>query len=127
MKTMQNSTYSMLAEEALASMLPMLDSINSSHPFAISLAKWNLHYDANSLDPVRFDKWFTAFHEMLWDEIYTQQDKVALPSPDLWVTVNMIEEVTDSKFYDIEATPVIETLSNLINLSFVRLERLYLC
>ena len=120
MKTMQNSTYSMLAEEALASMLPMLDSINSSHPFAISLAKWNRHYDANSSDPVRFDKWFAAFHEMLWDEIYTQQDKVALPSPDLWVTVNMIEQVTDSKFYDIEATPGIETLSNLINISFAQ-------
>ena len=118
MKMMQNSTYSMLAKEALAVMLPLLDSTNAIHAHAMGLKRWDFHYDANSLNPVRFDKWFTAFHQLLWDEIYTQQDQVALPNPDVWVTVNFIEKNPYSKFYDIKSTVKIETLSDLINQSF---------
>ncbi len=118
MKMMENSTYSMLAKEALAVMLPLLDSTNAIHAHAMGLKRWDFHYDANSLNPVRFDKWFTAFHQLLWDEIYTQQDQVALPNPDVWVTVNFIEKNPYSKFYDIKSTVKIETLSDLINQSF---------
>ena len=117
-KAMQNSTYSILAEEALAVMLPLLDSNNSLHPQALGLCTWNFEYNANSIYPVWFDHWFKTFHEMLWDEVYTKQKDVALPAPDVWVTVNMIEKVEGSKFYDIEATPNIETLQELVNKSF---------
>lgn len=119
-KNMQNSTYSMLAQEALATLLPRLDSTHAAHPHTQLLKGWNFHYDATSVAAAKFDQWFHAFHEMLWDEIYTHQDMVALPNPDVWVTVNMIEKITDSKFYDIEATPATETLDNLVNMSFAQ-------
>ncbi|MDB4107398.1 penicillin acylase family protein [Bacteroidia bacterium] len=117
-KAMQNSNYSILAEEALAVMLPLLDSSNSLHPQALGLRSWNFEYNASSIYPVWFDHWFKTFHEMLWDEVYTKQTDVALPAPDVWVTVNMVESVERSKFYDIEATPNIETLQELVNKSF---------
>jgi penicillin amidase len=121
MKMMQNSTYSMLAKEALAVMLPLLESANAIHPHAQGLKRWDFHYDANSLNPVRFDKWFTAFHELLWDEIYTQQKQMALPNPDVWVTVNLIEKESNSKFYDVTSTDKIETLRDLVNASFLQI------
>jgi penicillin G amidase len=121
MKLMQNSNYSMLAQEALANMLTRLDSIRAKHPLAEELRKWDYTYNASSTAAVVFDSWFTVFHEMLWDEVYTIQGKVALPAPDYWVTVNMIEKVGTSKFYDIVGTQSIETLDDIINQSFVQI------
>lgn len=121
-KMMQNSTFSMLAKEALSVMLPLLDSTNAMHAYAKGLKRWDFNYDANSLNPVRFDKWFTTFHQMLWDEIYTMQANTALPNPDVWVTVNLIEKETNSTFYDIKSTPNVETLKQLINMSFMQVK-----
>ena len=118
MKAMQNSTYSMLAEEALAVMLPRLNGKVAMHAYAKELAKWDFHYDASSVAAVLFDRWFSTFHEMLWDEVYTQNKKVALPEPDYWVTVNMMESMNTSKFYDVASTSKVESLDDLINQSF---------
>jgi penicillin G amidase len=118
MKAMQNSTYSMLADEALAVMLPRLNAESAMHAYAKELAKWDYHYDASSVAAVLFDRWFSTFHEMLWDEAYAQNKKVALPEPDYWVTVNMIERQRSSKFYDVVSTSKVESLDDLINQSF---------
>lgn len=121
-KKMQTSTYSMLAEEALASMLPRLDSALATSKKGQLLKNWDFHYTADSKAAVQFDAWFSAFHELLWDEIYTKQNEIALPNPDAWVTINMIEKVADSKFYDIASTTSIETLDDIINQSFTAIQ-----
>ncbi|PCJ64581.1 MAG: penicillin acylase family protein [Bacteroidetes bacterium] len=117
-KAMQNSTYSILAEEALGVMLPLLDSLSIAHPHAKGLLQWDRNYTANSTDAVRFDRWFKHFHEMLWDEVYTDKTGISLPEPDMWVTVNMIQLNASNKFYDVLSTPEVENLSYLVNRSF---------
>lgn len=116
--SLQNSTYSILAEEALSVLLTNLDSNNRRHRLAKKLSRWNFHYDANSESPVVFDKWFDAFQKLLWDEIYVQKAKVDLPDPDAWVTINLIESQTKNKFFDVDSTEDIETLKDLVNMSF---------
>ena len=116
-KAMQNSNHSILAEEALPIMLSLLDTMSAAHPHAQWLMDWNYSYDANKTAPVKFDDWFTIFHEMLWDEIY-KQESVDLPAPDAWVTVNLIEKNKTHKFYDFVSTPEVEDLADLVNESF---------
>ena len=116
-KAMQNSNHSILAEEALPTMLSLLDTMAAAHPHAQWLRDWNYSYDASSTAAVKFDSWFTIFHEMLWDEVY-KQDSIDLPAPDVWVTVNLIEKNKTHKFYDIVSTSEVEDLSFLINESF---------
>jgi penicillin amidase len=116
-KAMQNSNHSILAEEALPIMLSLLDTMVAAHPHAQWLRDWNYSYDANSTSAVKFDSWFTFFHEMLWDEVY-KQDSIDMPAPDAWVTVNLIEKFGSHKFYDIVGTPEVEDLVYLVNESF---------
>ena len=117
-KALQNSTYSILAEEALTLLIANLDSNNLNHSLAKKLLKWDYRYKANSQSPVIFDAWFDAFQKLLWDEIYTQKAKVDLPNPDAWVTINLIESERNNKFYDVDSTTQVETLRDLVNVSF---------
>lgn len=123
-KAMQNSNYSILAEEALAIMLPLLDSNLQKLPVARRLAKWDYRYKATSINAVVFDRWFDAFHKLLWDEIYTKQKSLSLPNPDVWVTVNLIEQDKNNKYYDIDSTSERESLVDLINQSFLAIKDL---
>ncbi len=116
MKAMQLSTYSLQAEEALAVMLPLLDSANLKK--ARILSAWNYDYDPLSKAAPLFDKWFSALENLIWDEVFAQNN-VKLPAPDSWVTLQLMERNAEHKFYDIQATPKKETLSDLVNTSFL--------
>lgn len=117
MKALQLSNYSIEAEEALASMLPLLDSNNLKK--ARILTEWNYEYNAGSKAAPLFDSWFAALEKLIWDEIYTQKN-IALPTPDSWVTINLMAKDKDHKFYDIKGTPQKESLKTLVNASFAR-------
>jgi penicillin amidase len=118
-KKMQNSTYSMLAKEALAAMMPLLDSVSMQSAAAVQMAKWNCSYEATSKAAEHFDRWFDLLHKQLWDEVYALQSNTVLPNPDVWVTVNMIGSVSSSKFYDVVATLHVETLRDLVNSTWI--------
>lgn len=115
MKAMQLSTFSIHAEEALAVMLPLLDSTNLKK--ARILRTWTHTYDALSNAAPLFDRWFAALELLIWDEVFSQKD-APLPAPDSWVTIQLMENNADHKFYDIQATPQKETLRDLVNASF---------
>lgn len=115
MKALQLNNYSIEAEEALAAMLPLLDSNNLKK--AALLTSWNYEYNADSKAAPLFDAWFAALEELLWDEIFTEKS-TALPTPDTWVTINLMGKSNNHKFYDVQRTPEKETLSDLVNQSF---------
>ncbi|MGB1038382.1 MAG: penicillin acylase family protein [Bacteroidia bacterium] len=117
-KKMQNSTYSILAEEALAVMLPLIDSAGQNHPQFKQLSNWDFYYHPSSTVAVRFDTWFNRLHEILWDEVYVDGKNKNLPPPDKWVTVNLIESEKENKFYDVTSTRKKESLSDIVNLSY---------
>lgn len=121
-KAMQNSNYSILAEEALQVLMPLLDSNFHKLSSVKKLARWDYQYAANSKNAVLFDLWFESFHRLLWDEVYNKSDELNLPNPDVWVTVNLIEADKTSKFYDIVRTTKVETLKELVNLSFEQIK-----
>jgi penicillin amidase len=115
MKALQNSNYSIEAEEALGILLPLLDSSNLKQ--ASLLSEWNFEYNADAKAPPLFDRWFAALEQMIWDEIFSETT-IALPTPDTWVTINLMESSKDHPFYDIQATPYTENLKDLVNASF---------
>ena len=115
MKALQNSNYSIEAEEALGIILPLLDSNNLEQ--ASLLSEWNFEYNADAKAPPLFDRWFAALEQMIWDEIFSETT-IALPTPDTWVTINLMESSKDHPFYDVQATPHTENLRDLVNASF---------
>ncbi|MBT6235165.1 MAG: penicillin acylase family protein [Bacteroidetes bacterium] len=117
MKALQLNNYSIEAEEALAVMLPLLDSVNRKR--ARTLTEWNFEYNAASKAAPLFDEWYTSFERLLWDEVYGRKD-VDLPVPHTWVTINLIGKYPQHKYYDIQSTSVKETLKDIVNLSFVQ-------
>ncbi len=120
MIAMQQNVYSIQAEEALPILLKYLDNSYHKHPFTELLKEWDYNYTADSKAATIFDSWFTEFHELLWDEVYGVRDVTALPEPDVWVTIALLESNPTNKFFDIATTTKHETVLDIVAQSFVK-------
>ncbi len=120
MQNMQQNTYSIEAEEALPILLKNIDSNYLKTPTLMELSNWDYRYSAESKSAPFFELWFANFQQLLWDEIYSNIDTMALPIPDSWVTILLLENNADSKFYDIIETPEKESLTDICNQSFTK-------
>jgi penicillin amidase len=113
-KKMQQSTYSLEAHESLPIMLAALDSSTISNEIIASLKNWNYHYTAASHEASFYNQWFKNLNLLIWDEIYTLQDSIALPNPDTWVSIQLMESNSQSKFFDVVSTERVETMKDII-------------
>lgn len=120
MMKMQQNVYSIQAEESLPLMLQYLDETYHKHAFIQLLTKWDYNYDADSKAASIYDEWFNQFHELLWDEVYTKLDVTALPQPDIWVSIGLLEKDANNKFFDIAKTQKKETARDIVTQAFVK-------
>lgn len=120
MIAMQQSVYSIQAEEALPLLLTYLDSSYHKHAFAKMLYDWDYNYTAQSKAATVFDAWFNEFHELLWDEVYDRLEVTSLPLPDVWVTIGLLEKDPNNKFFDVVKTKKKENVRNIVSQSFVK-------
>ena len=125
MIALQQNVYSIQAEEALPILLKYLDESYHKHAFTELIKEWDYNYTADSKAATIFDTGFTEFHELLWDEVYGVRDVTALPEPDIWVTISLLEKNPTNKFFDIASTKKQETVLDIVAQSFVKtLEKL---
>ncbi|NNJ54524.1 MAG: penicillin acylase family protein [Bacteroidia bacterium] len=117
MQEMQQSTYSIEAEESLPHILAALDSSMFSLPEIDLLQSWDYNYTADSKAALLYNVLFKNFQKALWDEVYNHMDSIALPLPDSWVTILLLEENKESNYFDILSTPEKETFSDICNLA----------
>lgn len=107
MMKMQNNNYSLMAEEALPNMMKHLDSaaLNETEKALLNALKgWNYYYDADKIEPIYFEQWFSSFHIELWDEIFTQPKSNLIAKPTTWRTVFLLRDDAKSKYFDRKET-----------------------
>lgn len=119
-RKMQMDDYSMLANDALPTMLKYLDTskLDETHLKAYTIIKqWNKHYAAKSVGASIFDGWWKRFYSLVWDDKFTSKD-VYLKAPSSVRTIQLLLTEPGSKWFDNTKTPAIETCTIDINDAF---------
>lgn len=122
-QTMQLDSYSLLAEKLLPIYLSEIveDSLHSFHKSLLEILRnWDFVNDGDSNAPTIFHQWRTAIHELTWDEISLSDSKLKIPWMDHtdWLIANN----PTSKWFDDATTNEVETMKEMVNQGFMRME-----
>lgn len=120
MVAIQLSNYSLHAEEALPTLLKLIDrgQLNEKQIAALDqLIAWDYIYDANSFEAALFNSWIYNLPDLIYDEI-SQDDPEVENAPDLWVTVELITNHPDHSILDIKSTEETEHAQEIIQMAF---------
>jgi len=123
MKALQNSSFSIKAEEALPLLLDLIntdDLDETDQLFYEQLKEWDFKYKAESVAPILFEKWFKLFYAATWDEVFQNKKAEGLDmlGPEEWRTIALLKEQPDHKYFDLIATNKKETAKWLANMTF---------
>ncbi|MBK8279103.1 MAG: penicillin acylase family protein [Saprospiraceae bacterium] len=76
MMQLQNSTFSLKAQETLPLLLSLLDNttLTSEQSEAVKVLRdWDFSYDSASIGALIFHTWFRSFYKMTLDELYSSK------------------------------------------------------
>lgn len=121
MMAMQNSNFSILAEEALPLLLEKLDTtqLNAIQLGLCKLLKeWQYQFNPDLSAPILFEEWWQAFKDLLWDEIAAMPADKPVDSPEEWRTVAFLKEDPLNVFWDVQATSNRETPEMVVTEAF---------
>lgn len=125
MKKMQNNSFSLMAQEALPTMIKLLDSMSLSDtekPLLAELKKWDYYYDADKVAPIYFEEWFKALYDETWDEISSRSDKDRIMKPTQWRTIAILRGDANNKFFDkLDTRDKKETAKDVLMNSFKKM------
>ncbi|TKC08224.1 penicillin acylase family protein [Pedobacter polaris] len=120
MRTLQGDSYSLIAENLLPYILPLINAaqLNATQKEAFNITtKWNKYFDANEVAASIFDLWTKRLDNNIWADDFTIAD-VPMRFPARDRTVQLIQKDPNSKWFDKVNTSQKETLSDLVNESF---------
>jgi len=119
MMKIQQDNYNMTAAEGLPLLLGTLDksSLSDSQQSLVSfLEEWDYYNNPDSKGASLFEIWFDAFYAMVWDEMLNSE--VALPYPDEYKTIQLMETDPNFKYFDNLETPEVESFKDIAIKSF---------
>ena len=121
MKALQYDNHDLLAEEALPAMLALLDSARLSSLEEVQLKRlenWNYKFDIEETAPIIFEEWWKNFLTLAWDEWSVHGDRQQVFYPEVWRTVEFLQDKVDIPYWDIQETDKKETLTDLVTQSY---------
>ncbi|MEO1628033.1 MAG: penicillin acylase family protein, partial [Bacteroidota bacterium] len=80
------------------------------------LQEWDKTYTTQSKQAVLFERWMSAFEEMVWDEITSYDFYLKLP--ERYVLLQLLQSEPQNAFFDLQSTEAIETADDLLVRSF---------
>lgn len=118
MFTMQQDTYSILAQNALPIMLRNLPTSlpSDKSKYVDSLKKWNYNLSAESVAAAVFQVWWTKLYDDLWSDDFGDVPDKLYPTEER--TMQLLESDPDLKYYDDRKTPQVEHLNDMVLRSF---------
>lgn len=121
MKALQNSNYSLHAEDALPLMLKWLerDSVKLSDAqkgVYRKLKAWNFSFDKDKIEPVLFEEWWDRFYELTFDEVLIWKDSFPVLMPEKWRLVELA--TLNDPIFDVKKTPEKEDVGAIVITSF---------
>lgn len=122
MMKLQNSNYSIKAEENLPVMLNLLDSaiVNNTDKQQLveKLKSWNYLFDADSEVAGFFNLWYRNMYRLVFDELYANPDSSELQYPKTYMTTLLFHTGQQHPIFDIKATTQRETAKDIVGLAF---------
>ncbi|MEO0340136.1 MAG: penicillin acylase family protein, partial [Bacteroidota bacterium] len=118
---MQNSSFSLYAEEALPAYLAMLDQskLGDAELQALkTLEDWDFKYDRNSIAPVLFEALDDSIYDKTMDEIAAFAKDQSFLYPESWRLLEIIKQVPDHPIFDHQATETTENAQSIVNQAF---------
>lgn len=120
MRRLQTDSYSIMAENLLPYLLPLVNTanLNATQKEAYNLStNWNKYFDAKSIAAGVFDLWTKRLSIEIWDDEFNdKQQPMRYPSRDR--TIEMIQKDPNARWFDNVNTAKKETLTDLVNSSF---------
>lgn len=121
MADIQNSNFSLKAEEALPAMLELLENtdLTSAQKSALELLRsWDYDYTAQSPAPAIFNEWFNEVEKLTFDETTNEKPSYSR-LPDQWKLVELLNDFPDHTVFDIyETSGVRETSRDIVYTAF---------
>ncbi|MBR9921279.1 MAG: penicillin acylase family protein [Bacteroidetes bacterium] len=122
MRALQNSNYSIRAEEGLPLLLQNLDTteLNTVQSGLLKLLKdWDYRYSGDSRAAILFEEWWDAFYRRSWDEFYTLDSEMSMRYPEDWRTIDLLATDPLNVFWDDKRTEEREGPGDIITLAFL--------
>ncbi|TCC92211.1 penicillin acylase family protein [Pedobacter frigiditerrae] len=120
MRVLQSDSYSIIAQDLLPHILPLIDAskLNATQKEALNMTtKWNKFFEPKEVAASIFDLWTKRLSYDIWDDEFTIADiPMRYPSRDR--TIELIRSDLNSKWFDNIKTSKKETLTDLVNESF---------
>ncbi|MTI30943.1 penicillin acylase family protein [Xanthovirga aplysinae] len=119
MMLLQNDNFNLKASESLPLFLNLLDTNIISNPALENkqiLEDWNYYNNADEKAPSIYGSWWRHLYASIWDEF--DVDNLALYKPQAYNTIELMKKDPEHVFFDVLATPEVETLKDLLQDSF---------
>lgn len=120
MRNLQTDSYSIMADDLLPHILPLIDAskLNATQKEGLSyLTKWNKYFEAKEIGASIFDLWAKRLSYDIWDDDFTIAE-VPMRYPSRDRTIELIRKDPNAKWFDNVKTSKKETLAELVNESF---------
>lgn len=116
---LQHDNLNLRAAESLPIFLPLLDTAALQGPLLEaykSLKSWDYYNNPDAVGAAYYAAWWRALLPMIWDELDSAH--VALQYPTSFTTIQLIKTQPTLSFFDLVATPEIETAPDILRRSF---------
>lgn len=120
MMRLQNDNYNYMAADNLPMMLDSLDTAimnRQQMEIYMLLRRWDYFNEADRTAPAYFEAWWDNLYDLLWDEYDTIS--LAAYRPHSFQTTWLLKNEPDMPFTDRLNTPGKESVSDLLELSFI--------
>ncbi|MFN8281779.1 MAG: penicillin acylase family protein [Chitinophagales bacterium] len=119
MAKLHNNNLSLMAKEALPTILSYLNNIPTDamgNKIIATLKAWNYYADANSEAPTFFYKLSDEIQNATYDELSDKGISYRLPEP--YTTANLLVNDPSFVLFDLQSTDTVETAKDIVRIAF---------
>ncbi len=120
MQQLQQSSFSMKAEQILPAMLSAIENLSltdEEQKIADALHEWDYNYGYEAIEPIYFELWYNNVYYNTWDEFDTIPDTLAYTMPESWRLIDLALNSPDTTVFDLVSTDRKESFSDIVKLS----------
>jgi len=120
MQLLQQSVFSMKAEQILPAMLNAIKDTSLSdveQKIADGLKHWDYNYDHKKIAPIYFQLWYSHVYYNTWDEFDDISDSIAFTMPESWRLIDLALNSPDTTVFDLITTDQNESFSDVVIMS----------
>lgn len=125
MKQLQQNNFNLHAAELLPLLLNEVEKdscfASDKNKYLHTLRSWQFEQHRDSVAPVLFELWHSAFEAMMFDEL----DSLGVMYPEDWRIIELVRDHDQHTYFDLISTPQVETLRDIACASYSEMVKTY--